>query len=542
MRLWPAESKEWGQAFAVELAEIEGFSASVWWLIGGAMLLTREHIRSFWKSLGRPFGAGTEDEAATEIARSRFWRSPRTPRWVTLLLLLGAAAMLLRGEMQTGIAMVTASATDEAWTPARWRSVQELHRKAAEAGDAKLLALLSLLADREPERAWLANQAIAKDASLTWLAYEFPRGGKEADAAVIERAKRVQKWDPENSAPRLLAAEPLFDRIASSSTDASLDSLNHANLSGLEKVAAANGEWMAAMDWAFSAPTYDAYGAQRLELVRQVAAKYGINDPDITARILAGEMLPNFMNVRTYARVLLHRDVARGSEAAATGDAWKVLHFTQQMQLHGRTLLEDVIAAAVATEACERLQPLLEKAGRGEEAALVGFERDRWRVEMERLTSRNLRAGDRVGSLVWAGVVMHGAVAAISISGIVSLLSCVFLAFRRDGTRGWFGGFCSAAVDWAPVLLVVACLALFVAYHPYARAYQTYFQAKAPVMDAESMESLVGAAAVASFLPEGWSPGFVGPRIVYAEWMAATIGLAMVAGILILRGWKRRVV
>lgn len=212
------------------------------------------------------------------------------------------------------------------------------------------------------------------------------------------------------------------------------------------------------------------------------------------------------------------------------------------MQLHGQTLLEDVIAADIATKACERLEGLLEKAGRGEEAALVGFERDRWKIEMERLKSRNLRSGGRVGSLVWAGVMMHGAVAAIAFFGSVSLLSCVFVVLRKDRIRGWFGGLCSAAVDWAPVLLVVACLALFVAYHPYARAYQTYFQAKAPVMDAESMESLVGAAAVASFLPEGWSPGLVSPRVAYTEWMAGTIGLVMLAGIVILRGWKRRTV
>jgi hypothetical protein len=509
------------------------------------MLLTRELVRSFWKSLGRPFGAEAESVAhatATEIARSRASRAPRTPRWVTLLFLFGAAAMLLRGEMRTGIAMVTTSATDEAWNPARWRSVRDLQRKAAETGDPKLLGLLSLIAESETERVRLANQAITKDASLTWLAYEFRLRGEEPDAAVIERANRVQKWDPENSAPRLMAAEPLFDRIASSSTFASLDSLNHAGLNAMEKAAAANGEWMAAMDWAFSATTYDAYSARRLDLLRDVAAKYGINDPDITARVLAGAMLPNFANVETYARVLLNPEAESSNEAVAMADARKVLHFTQQVQLHGRGLLEDIVAADIAMKACARLQPLLAKAGHEEEAALVGFERDRWKVEMERLKSRNLRSGDRVESLVWAGAMMHGAVAAIVIFGSVSLLSCVFVALRKDGIRGWFGGFCSAAVDWAPVLLVVACWGLFVAYHPYARAYQTYFQAQAPVMDVESMESLVGAAAVASFLPEGWSPGFVGPRVAYAEWMAATVALVMVAAILVWRGWRQRAV
>jgi hypothetical protein len=49
----------------------------------------------------------------------------------------------------------------------------------------------------------------------------------------------------------------------------------------------------------------------------------------------------------------------------------------------------------------------------------------------------------------------------------------------------------------------MACTGLFVGYHPYTRAYQTYFQAQAPVMNAEAMESLVHGAAVPHYLPEG---------------------------------------
>jgi hypothetical protein len=67
VRLWPADTKDWGRAFAAELPHLQGSSASTWWLIGGAMLLTREHVRSFWRSLGRPLGGAN-------VARSDAWR------------------------------------------------------------------------------------------------------------------------------------------------------------------------------------------------------------------------------------------------------------------------------------------------------------------------------------------------------------------------------------------------------------------------------------------------------------------------------------
>ena len=498
------------------------------------MLLTREHIHSFWKGLGRPIGMGAK------VVRSDAWRFPRTPRIVTLLLACIAAGILLRSEMRTAISMVARSVTGTPWDSTSWRSVKELRRKAAEAGDPKLLGLLSLLADSETERVRLANEAIAKDASLTWLAYEFRLRREEPDEAVIERAKRVEKWDPENVAPRLMAAEPIFDRIA---RDAKLPSLpgfsRTAELNPLEKASAANSEWMATMDWAFSAKSYDTYGTQRLELLREVARKYGVNDPDITARVVAGQMMPNFLNVRTYARVLLYRGAESRNDAATMADAWKVLHFTQQMQLHGQALLEDAVAAWIAIEACSRLQPLLKKAGHGEEAAMVAFERDRWKVEQERLKSRNLRYGDRVGTLVWAGVTIHAAVAAIAVFGGLSLAALVLLAWRRSGLGGWLGGLSSAAADWAPALLVAACLTLFVAYQPYAREYQTYFQDKTPVMNSETTESLIGAAAVTSYLPEGMEYGLNTPQVAYTGWMAITLMLVMTAGVVMMRGWRR---
>jgi hypothetical protein len=42
VRVWPAESREWGQAFDAELPAAESAGATTTWLIGGLMLLLRE--------------------------------------------------------------------------------------------------------------------------------------------------------------------------------------------------------------------------------------------------------------------------------------------------------------------------------------------------------------------------------------------------------------------------------------------------------------------------------------------------------------------
>src|SRR6185369_14037043 len=151
VRLWPEETKDWARAFAAELPEIEGFSESVRWLLGGVMLLTRERFRHFLKSLGRPAGLGATDPLGAVIKSSR--RVPRTPRVVTAMLLGASLAILLH--------------------PEAWSTFHDLQRKAAETGDARLLALLSLLNHNNSDRARLGSEAIAKDPSFIWLAYRY---------------------------------------------------------------------------------------------------------------------------------------------------------------------------------------------------------------------------------------------------------------------------------------------------------------------------------------------------------------------------------
>src|SRR5215831_16324113 len=78
VRLWPAETREWGLAFEAELPEITTPLASIRWVFGGAILLAKESLRSFLKSLWRPLGVPGPD--ASSPLPNGSGPTPRLPR------------------------------------------------------------------------------------------------------------------------------------------------------------------------------------------------------------------------------------------------------------------------------------------------------------------------------------------------------------------------------------------------------------------------------------------------------------------------------
>src|SRR5271168_77829 len=83
VRLWPEETKDWGRAFAAELSEIETPLAAVRWLLGGFMLLTREHFKFFLRSLTHPLGVPAPTDAALLSPDSG--PTPRLPRFANAI-------------------------------------------------------------------------------------------------------------------------------------------------------------------------------------------------------------------------------------------------------------------------------------------------------------------------------------------------------------------------------------------------------------------------------------------------------------------------
>jgi hypothetical protein len=94
VRVWPHESREWGQAFAAELPTAASADAAISWLIGGLMLLLREWLKHAWRALGRPIASSSGNESTAAFA-PRYSRNPRTPLWLMLALTICSVAILL---------------------------------------------------------------------------------------------------------------------------------------------------------------------------------------------------------------------------------------------------------------------------------------------------------------------------------------------------------------------------------------------------------------------------------------------------------------
>ena len=61
--------------------------------------------------------------------------------------------------------------------------------------------------------------------------------------------------------------------------------------------------------------------------------------------------------------------------------------------------------------------------------------------------------------------------------------------------------------------------------------YETFFQDKPPVMNADTVESLMHSAGVAYFLPEGMQARIHTPHLAYAGWMAVIVMLVRQRGL-----------
>ena len=256
VRLWPAETREWGLAFEAELPEITTPLASVRWAIGGIMLLARERWKSFFRSFRRPIGVSAGSLLETHVRNSS--RVPRTPRFVSVLLFLASAAILLHPDVRSCIRLSFRSFSADVrgynlrwvWGPSQWGSVKRLFKEAETNRDPKLLALLSLLSWDNDERLRLSEEAIQKDPSLTWLDYEQFRSQEHTFVLPESRLERLQKWDQGNGASRQLAAQAAAYRAGEEGGSVQWPKPQYVQKSGVTQMdkAPPDAQWLSAMD------------------------------------------------------------------------------------------------------------------------------------------------------------------------------------------------------------------------------------------------------------------------------------------------------
>jgi hypothetical protein len=540
VRVWPADSREWGQAFAAELPAVESASAATSWLIGGVMLLLREWLKHAWRSLGRPFGASDTAGAFTP----RYSRTPRTPLWLLLALTVASIAILLHPEVRQSLRNLRAEFSSEpGWNPQQWSSVEKLQELSKSNRDPHLLALVSLLSQDNSERLALSDEAVRKDPSLTWLDYEqsfLPANDYAAQAHLSpERLERLQKWDPNNGVPHLLAAEIIEKPPRVEPLDMLIPGRNKASR---DKVLTENPQWASEMHAAFTAPTFDDYVPQLIELVRNVSSRFSVRDPQIAFYVLSMRRGIRFDMSRTYADALTDRAAvlrSAGKTSQAIDAYTEVREFAQRMSLDGQSPTDKYFAEDIGKDAGEKLAPLYDSLGRTGEASLVRFQLEKWNAEHDPKILRYVPLHYRSSqwnSIAWSGLIISIAGFAVSLAIPVALIAVLIIVRHRNiplDQRGVADFWASLCADSAPWLLFASSVLLYITYHPYARICSAFLKGGD---NSPSIESFLTAAMVPNIVPEYAEFAYDS----YSRWIGITTALAVLLVFFLWRMMLRR--
>jgi len=504
-------------------------------------MLTRAWWNHWLRSWNRPAGV-PEAGPLADLARNAS-RVPRTPRFVTAILLLASVAVLFAPDVRDGV-----QSTLRAWSGNYGRLtvddeplVARLRAEGERDQDAQVLALTALLAADRSERMSMADRAVKLDPSLTWIyAYVRTRDGIGSccdNPLPSEWLDKLRKWDPDNAVPRLLIAHQSSLQFTESWE-------RNGYRGGYEteamKFLKQDKDWMAAMESVFQAPKYDYYVSREFDLYRVVAARYGIHDLDATQAVLWSNYLgrAGIWDATYYADLLAERAEAAersGNLPLAESLYRQPADFCERMAQQTHTRRERDDWQAIEGDSLRRLQALLVRSGKTREAAQVGIQVDALQTNRIALGPVRPWSWDENG---WEGFMIRSFTGAIFFLGGASLLSLGVLFWRRHVTvesRGLGMRLASLAVDFCPLLLLFACAGLYVAYRPVALIYEQYMTWPTPIFDFTALrhalytpyESPEGVAAFFGyFRPENY-------------WLALIIALSMLAGFIAVRGVLR---
>ena len=514
-----------------------GVGAGLGLVVGGlialVVLLLREWLNHAWRSLGRPLGTNAND-AANVAFTPRYSRTPRTPLWLMLALTLSGIAVLLHPEVRQALEKLRSAYSgaicrkSEDWSSlARLKTTSKLDR------DPQLLALLALLSTSHEERLALSDEAIRKDPSLTWLDYEVSRrtwrDNDWRDAFPKDRVERLQKWDFQNSAPYIVAAESIAQPAELEQFDAVVQGKH---IPDTVKRLANNPDLISAMHAAITAPKYDDYATQALELTRSVSARFSIHDPEIIEQVIKTNREPRFDLMQAYIQSVTERGDAlekSGNPKQALAGYHELFLFAQRVELNAKTPGEQYLARDIGESAGKKLVPLYTSLGRADEASMVSSQLDQWKILHDLRFFRDVPLryrGSEFDALAWSGLLIN--IAGLSLLAILplALISVLYVFSRRKAPleqRGFTDDSASLFADAAPWLLLASSVLIYFTYHPYARICAEYLKGGPGAPD---MQAFLSAMLVPYAVPENF--GFLHDPVSQWSTLIAVLSILLV--------------
>jgi hypothetical protein len=349
-------------------------------------------------------------------------------------------------------------------------------RRIEQSGDkqkhARALAFVALHSPKEDDLRALsaAEKAMAIDPQLTWISAHVSHAtylvpGYDPKPWI----ERLKAWDPGNAYVYLLEAD------ASVHADWEIRWTKFSAPNGdLRRALAAEPRWRIPMEKAFSAPRIDNYVDRQFLLDREVLLERGLGRPIELMMASASAQLPDFFMLKTYADHQL-LDVGEAEENAGRLQSSLAAYegvVTFAQKLRGASL-EQLLSATLRNDAYNRIIPLLRREGRDAEADAAESElsvaiREHGSVLREGShlwNSPPFRSGQIAGSL--------GLILLFFVIASLVWLACVVLLRAQPNLSHAFNWLASR-LGWAPLLLPLVSLGLFLSCLPYSKPVAKY--------------------------------------------------------------------
>jgi hypothetical protein len=530
VRLWPAETREWGLAIAAELDETRGSWESLAWSLGGVLLFLRSLARNVWAWLHLP--AGVSLSCPAEPAPL----FPKRSRLLTLATLAGGAALLFLPFGQQ--ALNTLRSSWSGFIPSAFDGWQldRLGRRADKQNDAGTLAFLALSTDDPARFLKWADRAVSIDPQYMWIYASARTHGTTYASEPTKRFERLEASDLDNAAPVLLEASLLENSRVSQ-----LYQSYSPRPGEVEAMLEKDPKWIGLMQRAFARPRYDSYLGRRARLVAAVWNREKNLSPSTVLAGLWSYPIPGLESLRVFSLTLFRQ----AEQSAAAGDfpeaerlVDRVSGFGQRMAAGDRTNaypnIENLIGLRLQRDAAAELEKLYTTAGRPSDARKAASEIQRLDDRSSELRARfeargpvHMHAFRRLGFLV-QGLGIFLILAALSVLAAMVVLEIVPAGPSRR--RTWLRKAASWATDYAPPALLVSSGAFLLSFLPYARVFAEYRSSSEPLPDEHLMVEAL------------WGLGALPVRVLgsdYDIWLAVTVALSGLAVLIVARSLYR---
>jgi len=417
----------------------------------------------------------------------------RKTRFMSMLFLVWAIAFFFVPDFRQGL-QVPFFAFSPVWEGGGWlrhagtipanklakaAQVAEQHR------DSRTLAFAALHAPTVQEGVRWADEAVAIDPSLTWVyislilpALETKQNPPDVQAMLA----RLEKWDPDNAVPYLWEGTAIRFRkkISLTPMPTVLDSLVKET------------EWCQAMQKAYAAPQYDTYAVRRFELERTWLVQNHLDKPAIVLLSATSYPIPNLLEIRTYASVLVDKYGKEAEDAKHLPQAlefyWTTRRFADHMRLGSPYLIEKLIAVAVQRIAEHRLIPALRRAGEADTAAALEMGNQQLLQQLALLQGKDPLA--QSVNYNWAALIVAFFAGLVSIFAALTVVCLLYVNLKRwlrPDIKGRLFQFLTVSENYMPVLFFLTCAGLYLSYYPYAQNFHHYMTATGEIHDFEPL-------------------------------------------------------